>query len=75
VLQKKPSVKEGKRDKVATYFPFICSSGERIIDVYVFPMNGDKCDFTITQTSRPKRNSIPTYFCFSDNGWLKKETF
>lgn len=69
----KPSIVEGKRNKCSTYLPFVCSDGTRILDVFILPMEGDKCDATIVAEKRNLRLNVPMIYLFSDNGWLKSE--
>ena len=62
--------------KAATYLPFHSAAGIIIMDVFVIPTdNDDMAEFHINEVALGARKKHPTYFGFTETGWMNSETW
>lgn len=64
---------DGVYSKAATYIPFITSGSKRLMDVFIFPLIDGKIKFSISNSRRSDRKSIPIFYSFSETGFLQKD--
>lgn len=60
--------------KVASYLPFVAANGHFIMDVFIIPLTvGERADFYLESMSRYKGLMHPTFYCFTQSGYLNGE--
>jgi len=67
---------EATEGKAATYTPFHTADGKIVMAVFTLPLdiNGNS-NFLLRRVERPSRDSHPTYFCFTETGWMDAVTW
>lgn len=70
-----PSNVVGKRSKCCTYVPFHSSDG-LIVNFFVLPLDSKgTATIRVRKVNTSLRSSIPTYYIFSNSGWVNSEGF
>jgi hypothetical protein len=70
----KSSRKEIRAGKNATYLPFVMSTGQVLMDVFILPLSPTKgARFNVERIKKPSRNTHPTYWAFTDSGYMNRE--
>jgi hypothetical protein len=66
----KKAVKEAHGAKYSSYAPFVCSTGELVMQVFVVPFSAGKgASFPLLmQPQHPKRGSAPVFWAFTESG-------
>jgi len=63
--------KESRKGKCASWVPFVRSTGEIIMDVFIVPILPEKgASFVLEPAGRPSRKDSPTFWTFTESGYM-----
>lgn len=72
----KASALEATRTKSASYIPFHTATGKMIMSVFVLPIDKKgNSSFFLKEVTYPRRGSHPTFYAFTETGWLNSDTW
>jgi hypothetical protein len=74
--KKKASSIKASAGDAATHIPFHTAEGKMVISVFVLPLDAKgESNFYLRDLTRGKRGSHPTFYCFTETGWMNSETW
>ena len=74
--KQKASAVKAQAGDAATYVPFHTALGEIVMSVFVLPLDAKgMSNFYLRDLTRASRGSHPTYYCFTETGWMNSDTW
>jgi DDE superfamily endonuclease len=74
--KKKASAIKASAGDAATYIPFHTAEGKMVCGVFVLPLDAKgESNFYLRDLTRGQRGSHPTFYCFTETGWMNSETW